>query len=273
VRRFLCPCCGSLFLVPEGSEGAWFTCPQTGTAVEVRETDEAQTDDWPALAHVFVLWGCLRWRASRRKTRLFACACLRRLEHLLEEGYQDTLRDYEQFADEVISEEELASRMESARTVPYRPQRWPPRVRIACEGMAGVLAASRTDLTTEMPTPGADDVAVRRAFSAGLQAAAQVGRWASDAEDRALCDLLLDLFGPRLSPQAPVRPEWLAWNGGTVVAMAQHIYDGWAFGDLPFLADALEEAGCDDPILIEHCRGPGLHTRGCWVIDALLKRQ
>jgi hypothetical protein len=36
------------------------------------------------------------------------------------------------------------------------------------------------------------------------------------------------------------------------------------------LADALEEAGCCDPIIIEHCRQPADHYRGCFVVDALL---
>jgi hypothetical protein len=38
---------------------------------------------------------------------------------------------------------------------------------------------------------------------------------------------------------------------------------------VPVLADALEEAGCTDRTLLEHCRG-GLHVRGCWAVDLLL---
>ncbi len=30
------------------------------------------------------------------------------------------------------------------------------------------------------------------------------------------------------------------------------------------LADALEEAGCTDPAILSHLRGPGPHVRGCW---------
>jgi hypothetical protein len=32
----------------------------------------------------------------------------------------------------------------------------------------------------------------------------------------------------------------------------------------------LEEAGCHDTDILAHCRGPGPHCRGCWVVDALL---
>ena len=39
---------------------------------------------------------------------------------------------------------------------------------------------------------------------------------------------------------------------------------------MPILADALEESGCDDAEVLDHCRGPGPHVRGCWVADLVL---
>jgi hypothetical protein len=39
---------------------------------------------------------------------------------------------------------------------------------------------------------------------------------------------------------------------------------------LPVLADALEEAGCTDEVILSHCRQSGEHVRGCWVVDAVL---
>jgi hypothetical protein len=37
------------------------------------------------------------------------------------------------------------------------------------------------------------------------------------------------------------------------------------------LADALEEAGCAEPMLLSHCRDQGaVHVRGCFVLDLLL---
>ena len=39
---------------------------------------------------------------------------------------------------------------------------------------------------------------------------------------------------------------------------------------MPILADALEEAGCANEEILGHLRGPGPHTRGCWVVDLLL---
>jgi hypothetical protein len=38
---------------------------------------------------------------------------------------------------------------------------------------------------------------------------------------------------------------------------------------MPILADALEESGCENTDILLHCRQPGEHVRGCWVIDLL----
>jgi hypothetical protein len=61
-----------------------------------------------------------------------------------------------------------------------------------------------------------------------------------------------------------------AWLTPNVVKLAGESYDEQTFDRLPTLADALEEAGCTNPELLAHCRGPGPHVRGCWVVDLLL---
>jgi hypothetical protein len=92
---------------------------------------------------------------------------------------------------------------------------------------------------------------------------------AEKSERRAQCDLLRDLVpNPFRSPPA-FDPAWLTWNDGAVSKMAQTIYAERRFADLPILADALEEAGCDEADILSHCRGGGPHARGCWVIDLL----
>ena len=79
------------------------------------------------------------------------------------------------------------------------------------------------------------------------------------------CELLRDLFGNPFRPVTFVK-EWKTTN---VLAMAKTIYDQHAFERLPVLGDALEEAGCSDPAVLDHCRGVGPHFRGCWVIDGV----
>src|SRR5262249_49025865 len=84
----------------------------------------------------------------------------------------------------------------------------------------------------------------------------------AEAEERARQAVLLrDIFG---IPQRPVRvdPAWLRWNAGCVAKIAQAVYDLYRFADLPVVADALEDAGCNDARLLSHCREPGDHVRG-----------
>jgi hypothetical protein len=101
--------------------------------------------------------------------------------------------------------------------------------------------------------------------------------------------LLRDLFGNPFRPVAMVRlgithwhvapdahmvsPPWMEWNDGTVPRLAQAIYDERRFEDMPILADALEDAGCADADILDHCRGPWPHARGCWVVDLLLGKE
>jgi len=85
----------------------------------------------------------------------------------------------------------------------------------------------------------------------------------------AVCDYLRDMFAN------PFRPNSLhsVWRSGTVVSIAQAIYDERAFERMPILGDALEDAGCDNGDVLNHCRQPGVHVRGCWVVDLLLGKE
>jgi hypothetical protein len=65
-------------------------------------------------------------------------------------------------------------------------------------------------------------------------------------------------------------PRWLS---STVVSLAQTVYAERAFDRLPILADALEEAGCDNADILAHCRGDEPHVRGCWVVDLILGKE
>src|SRR5262249_40206059 len=86
------------------------------------------------------------------------------------------------------------------------------------------------------------------------------------AEGRfAQAGLVRCLFGTPFRPAA-LPPAVLAWNVGTAVKLARVIADQRRWEDLPVLADALEEAGCNDAAVLAHCRGPGPHARGCHVL-------
>jgi hypothetical protein len=91
-------------------------------------------------------------------------------------------------------------------------------------------------------------------------------------EHTAQCHLLRCIFGPLPFRAVTIDMSWLTWNGGLVPRLAHSIYDERAFDHLPILADALLEAGCDDADILGHCRQPGPHVRGCWLVDLLTER-
>ncbi|AMV26296.1 hypothetical protein VT84_18000 [Gemmata sp. SH-PL17] len=65
-----------------------------------------------------------------------------------------------------------------------------------------------------------------------------------------------------------------AWRTSNATLLAQGIYAERAFDRLPILADALQDAGCDNDDILNHCRDPaGPHVRGCWVVDSVLSRE
>jgi hypothetical protein len=91
-----------------------------------------------------------------------------------------------------------------------------------------------------------------------------------------------DMFGGPFRPLPPKEAKpcskellnsWLGWNNGTVLKLAQAIYHDLAFDRLPMLADALEDASCQDEDILRHCREQAKHCRHCWVIDLLLGKE
>jgi hypothetical protein len=83
------------------------------------------------------------------------------------------------------------------------------------------------------------------------------------------CELIRDIFPNPFRPVA-VDPEWLV---PTVTTLARIIYDDRALDQMPDLADALEQAGCTNEEILAHCRQPGEHVRGCWVVDLILGKE
>jgi hypothetical protein len=77
-----------------------------------------------------------------------------------------------------------------------------------------------------------------------------------------------EIFG---NPFRPVvfDPEW---RTATAVALAHQMYDSRDFSAMPILADALQDAGCNNEDIRDHCQGQGPHIRGCWVVDRLLAK-
>ena len=83
-------------------------------------------------------------------------------------------------------------------------------------------------------------------------------------------DIVRDIFGNPFSP-----PHFEpSFRTATAVALATQAYDTRDFAALmPILADALADARAEeDSEVMRHCRGPGLHYRGCHVVDWILDK-
>jgi hypothetical protein len=84
-----------------------------------------------------------------------------------------------------------------------------------------------------------------------------------------VCILLRDIFGDPFQPVA-IAPSWLTPRA---LKLALGIYEERAFDRMPILGDALEEAGCTDEAILDHCRQDREHVRGCWVVDLVLGKE
>jgi hypothetical protein len=87
----------------------------------------------------------------------------------------------------------------------------------------------------------------------------------------------LAALGIRFSPVVTLNP---AWQTPTVLALATAAYENRILPAgtldatrLAILADALEDAGCDNAGILNHCRQPSVHVRGCWVVDLVLGKE
>ncbi len=91
-------------------------------------------------------------------------------------------------------------------------------------------------------------------------------RYARGELSTAACPLLRDVIGN------PFRPVVFdpSWRTEHTVGIAAKMYEEREFAAMPILADALQEAGCEDAVILAHCREPGVHVRGCWVVDLVL---
>lgn len=97
----------------------------------------------------------------------------------------------------------------------------------------------------------------------------QIRKGAVEENERIAVQLIREVFGNPFET-VPFDARWRTLN---VRAIAEAIYAGPAFEQLPILADALEEAGCTSAAVLDHCRGKDKHLRGCWVIDLLLGKE
>jgi hypothetical protein len=201
--------------------------------------------------------------ACSRKLRLFAVACARQVEHLMEDKRsREALEVAERYVNGLAPEAELKASRVAAWQASFSASH-PAAARAAAWAVecSGHAAASHT-------SSHAAQAAASRATSRGALGAAGDAAWRAGRKRQAA--LVRDIFGFPFRPAPTVSPAWLAWRYGCVPKMARSIFCERRFADLPILADALEDAGCADAAILFHCRSHGEHVPGCWALDLLI---
>ncbi|QEL21093.1 hypothetical protein [Limnoglobus roseus] len=215
---------------------------------------------WLTCADASLLWRFLEREAreDRRKLRLLAVAFCRLSWHRLTDWRcQKAVEVAERHADTDASDEELIEAGEAIRGGGnYRITGAELARRVTA--VTGYGAAYQTIFMAQaLHTAEAQDLAGRVPAGTPISAAPVPAEAAA-----ARC-----LFGPLLFRPVPFEAEWLT---PTVVGLAEGIYEERAFDRLPILADALQDAGCEEADILNHCRGEGRHLKGCWVVDLAL---
>jgi hypothetical protein len=206
----------------------------------------------------------LRGRATLRQLRLFACACCRRIWHLLtDERSRILLETAEDYADggSDLPVATALKRHDAADQAYEIFATWFALCFAPASGITDAIAAAReaADAAGYAPTTDFDDD----------EAAGVIHSVISRAERLAQVELLRDIIG---NPFRSVSFD-PAWRTPAAVALARGVYEERRSEDMPVLADALEEAGCTDEAVLAHCRRLGEHARGCWVVDLVLGKQ
>ena len=235
--------------------------------------------EWLTCSHPKLMLEFLERKASNRKLRLFVCACCRRIWQLLPPELQAGVEVSERYADGQATAAERGAaftRSEGVTLAIYSGGRSPDALAYATNSAA---ECAGEDSGTLPPTLSAASTAANAAALAAAEAlAAEMG------DDHDFDSTVDSVYGSEVAIQSsivrdvfgnPFRPVAIerSWLSTAVVSLAQIIYDERAFDNMPELADALEETGCTNSDILEHCRGSGPHVRGCWVIDLLLRKE
>ena len=191
----------------------------------------------------------LQGKTSDRKLRLFAVACCRRAWPWCETPDVGIITALEQHAD-------------GLGLIPHVNTFQHDRL------LCSVCSPFATSAALRTATIAAAVVATGTLGNAP-RADLETWRGADSIESSEQTTLLRDIFGN------PFRPVAFStdWRTDTVVALASQMYESRTFDAMPILADALMDAGCDNENILNHCREPGVHVRGCWVTDLVLGKE
>jgi len=236
--------------------------------------------EWLACTATYEMSRFLEGKATLRKWRLVAVACLRRVvsyrtvqvefDNRSEPDWRAIIKVVEEFIEGRVDETRLARAHQTCRSGVFSSLTKPAHDFDSSDARLIVHIAA---IDSRYSVPDYEVGSQQHRFYCAKTEAPR--NRAQAAEERAQCDIFRCVFGHIFSQDSIlnepiIKPVLLQWNDGIVRKIAQAIYDDRAFDHMPILADALEDAGCDNADMLMHCRSGGEHVRGCWVVDLLL---
>jgi hypothetical protein len=236
-------------------------------------------DEWLRCENPLRMLKALSDPASGRKLRLIACAICRLVWKHCSPSGRAAVEAVERYVDGLVTEAEMMACGHAVidpvtdTAFDSLSERYDDPAYFATQAVRG--------LTVLVPLSAAF-YALRWAELAP-RAAAPVGKksHAAAAFRAAVCDRIREIIGPLSHPLVLMSAPMLREYGGpaalfrsrissTACALAEGITADQAFDRLPILADALEDAGLDDRLLLDHLRYGIDHVRGCWALDLVL---
>jgi hypothetical protein len=207
---------------------------------------------------------------DRKKLLLVAHLVRQVADQMTDPRFVEVIEVAERYADGLASQQEKSDAHRRA----YEVWDTAPQPHEAAADAANVARRFLYDQgeTAEMMVGAAGSRAARLAGVSGKKAEA-ARREAERAMESRIRRLINEVHGN------PFRPVTLdpAWRSPAVAALARAAYEERLMpaGELDpsrlrVLSDAVAEAGCADPEILGHLRGPGPHIRGCWAVDLLL---
>ena len=225
--------------------------------------------DWISGDEPSALLQFIRHNASKRKLRLFAVGCCRRVQHLVIDEARDSITLAEQVADGEVED----SIRRSVRGNAYMYD-WVHPPTFPYEEIAHARGPAKQSVCFVLARKGGE-AALYSSYYA-LCAATQYSRnigvesdLADWTERKFQCDILRDVFGNPFCELA-FQPSW---RTPEVTNLAESIYYNESFELMPDLLEALKNAGCREEVIIQHCQNDTLHVKGCWLIDMILEKK
>jgi hypothetical protein len=252
--------------------------------------DELLEVVWPGR---FMMPNAPRPPAVVRRMQLFGCACARAVWELVPTDARNAVIVRERFADGRATETDLrAAAPREALRRPDVPAQYAAAAAQCATGLRWEAGHSpKTNWNAwDAARNAAKAVASRTAGPAPPAGHPALKTWQETWNDTFAaarahqCELLRDIFPPPGYTPA-LRPDW---RTSTVIALARQMDATGDFSAVPILADALQDAGCDDDTILARCRiagggsgeptwgslvGMGVHCRGNWVVDLVLGRE